>query len=475
MLSGMTTKRAIIYCRISDDQLGLERGVDRQLKDCEKLAESEGYVVVEKFRENDISAYNKKKKRPKFEQTIEMVANGQADIIIVWHIERYLRRSSDLNRLIDLVEHGVCQVVSAISGRFDLTTADGKLQARIAVAVAEQASEHRAELRKRANIDRAERGEWSTANRPFGYTQDGQPKEPEAQAFRDAVIDVLAGKSIRSIVRTWNEVGLTTTRGNKWDGAQIRDILVKPRYAALRVHRGKVFGPGTWQPLIDLDTHHALVHFLNNPERSNGRVSWEQKHLGSGLYLCGICGAKMQSCAGGVGLPTGYRCRATKHLFCNAASLDTHVITVILGWFAEENCHLLIGNPIDLTELSTQRLAVQSKLENLATLFATDAIDGNQLATASKELRARLGALDSQLAAATGTSPAATLVHASQAASAASEDVGEAVADVWESMSVTQRAQAVDEVATVTVGPVIKRGPGFDPARVTIAARRNHT
>ena len=76
-----------------------------------------------------------------------------------------------------------------------------------------QASEHRAELTQTRQYDRAERGEWSTTNRLFGYTQHGEPLEPEATAFRTAVTDVLAGKSIRSIAKQWKADGLTTTRG----------------------------------------------------------------------------------------------------------------------------------------------------------------------------------------------------------------------------------------------------------------------
>ena len=336
--------------------------------------------------------------------------------------------------------------------------------------MAEQASEHRAELRRRANIDRAERGEWSTSNRPFGYTQHGQPLEPEATAFRQAVADVLAGKSIRSIAKAWNADGLTTTRGTAWDGARLREVLGKPRYAALRVHQGKIVGPGTWTPLIKEDAYHALQTLLTDPARNSGRTSYEQKHLGSGLYVCGVCGAKMQS--GHNDKVLIYRCRTQRHLSRAAKPVDDMVQATILKWFADQNAHQLRDSAVDMVELSTQRLAVQGKLEKLGAMYASDTIGDDEFATASRNLRARLTAVDNQLLAATGTSPASTLIAASQAAHAAHDDAATMVADMWQNMTVTQRAEAINEVAVVTILPAKRLGPGFDPTCIDIARRK---
>ncbi|MDR0365981.1 MAG: hypothetical protein LBH68_04020, partial [Bifidobacteriaceae bacterium] len=52
--------RAVVYVRISDDPSGSERGVDRQEADCGSLADGLGLVVVEVFRENDVSAFKQR-------------------------------------------------------------------------------------------------------------------------------------------------------------------------------------------------------------------------------------------------------------------------------------------------------------------------------------------------------------------------------------------------------------------------------
>ena len=64
--------------------------------------------------------------------------------------------------------------------------------------------------------------------------------------MRQAAVDVLAGKSIQAVARGWNAVGLTGTLGKPWSAQNVRRMLVRPRYAGLRVHQGAVIGPGTW-------------------------------------------------------------------------------------------------------------------------------------------------------------------------------------------------------------------------------------
>ena len=57
-------------------------------------------------------------------------------------------------------------------------------------------------------------------------------------------------------------------------------------------------------------------------------------------------------------------------------------------------------------------------------------------------------------------------------AHAADKDAGAAVAQIWQNMTVSQRAEAINEVAAVTVQRASKFGPGFDPTRIDIARRK---
>ena len=221
--------RAAIYTRISDDQTGRGLGVARQLEDCQALAERQGWEVVKTYDDNDISAYSGKR-RPGFEAMLEAMKAGEFNALLCFHTDRLYRSMSDLERVIEVADAKQVEIRTVQGGTLDLSTSAGRMVARILGSVARQESEHSSERRKRANVQRAANGDWVSARRPFGYTSVGEPLEPEAGAIRRAVVDVLAGKSVRAVAREWNAAGLATTGSSAaWHSTMVRRILINPR------------------------------------------------------------------------------------------------------------------------------------------------------------------------------------------------------------------------------------------------------
>ena len=127
----MTT--ALIYARISKDGAGEHLGVDRQERLCRDLATRDGLTVLDVLDvlvDNDISAYNGTR-RPAFGRMFEMVRAGQVGAVVTYHADRLYRRTTDLERLINLVESSGAQVHTVAAGNVDLTTASGRMVARM--------------------------------------------------------------------------------------------------------------------------------------------------------------------------------------------------------------------------------------------------------------------------------------------------------------------------------------------------------
>ena len=193
---------------------------------------------------------------------------GEFEALICWHTDRLYRSLKDLVRLLEVGRH---EIRTVNGGELDLSTATGQMLATILGSVSIQESAHKGERTRRANRQHREAGKWlSSGQRPFGYSRDGLPLEPEASMVRKAAADVLSGHSLRSIATEWNPRGIFTTRNNKWTNLTLRRILANPLYAGLVVYQGKVIGPGEWQPLFDTDTHRGLVALLSDP--SAGRA-----------------------------------------------------------------------------------------------------------------------------------------------------------------------------------------------------------
>lgn len=453
----------MIYTRISDDQAGRGLGVARQLEDCQNLAERNGWDVIKHFDDNDVSAYSGKRRRG-FEAMLEAMAAGEFDALLCFHTDRLYRNMRDLERVIDVADARQIQIRTVQGGDLDLSTSAGRMIARILGSVARQESEHSGERRKRANIQRAASGDWTAARRPFGYTTKGEPLEPEATAVRTAIHDVLAGKSIRAVAREWNAAGLATTgKAEQWRATSVRRVLMRPRYAALVVHQGKIVGPGNWTPLIDEDTHHGIVAYLNDPARM-GHTGFERLYQGSGVYRCGVCDAVLIGWKPSGGKPRAYTC-PNRHVRRQGQALDDYVSAIIVGRFEQSDAGELLGalvNPAaaDVSALHAQRTALQARQEELAVLFADGAISAPQLKRGTAKLSAALESIEGELAAATQANPAAILLEPGQD--------GERLKDRWEALSPDIRGKICDQLLTVTVNRSPRGLRRFDPQYVEI-------
>jgi site-specific DNA recombinase len=128
-------KATAVYCRISKDSAARGLGVARQEKDCRKWAAEHGWPVAEVFTDNDISAYSGKR-RPAFERMVEGLKTGQLDAIVVWHPDRLTRSPKELEGIIEVIEATGAAVGTVTAGQYDLTTATGRMTARIVGDVA---------------------------------------------------------------------------------------------------------------------------------------------------------------------------------------------------------------------------------------------------------------------------------------------------------------------------------------------------
>lgn len=295
--------QAAIYCRISSDPDGLALGVERQETLCRSEAERRGWAVVEVYVDNDMSAYSGKP-RPAYDRMLEDLRQGLRDGVLVVDTDRLTRQPKELEEFIDVADaHGIA--LANVSGEMDLSTSDGRFRARILGAVARQESEKKSERIMRQRDQMAVKGLPHPKARSFGFESDGMThRDIEASLIRKAARDVLAGVSMGNVAREWNELGVTTATGRKWNLRSVSLLLNQPRIAGYRVHRGEIIGDGQWEPIVDQVTWEQLQALFKSRKRGPGRPP---RHLLSGILVCGRCEGAMRA-SGSKGHPI-YSCQ----------------------------------------------------------------------------------------------------------------------------------------------------------------------
>ena len=276
-----------------------------------KLIADRGWELAHApFSDNDVSA-TKRRKRPAYEQAMAMVKGRRHDVLVVAHMDRLYRRAAELETIIPVVEQTGMLVVST-DGAYDLSTANGRMVARMLCAASQGEVETKARSNKDANVQAASNGERNKSGcRPFGYCADrftpmdpgvplalvhGTAKNPcptmdgpgwpstdpwqemtarvpetvydadgrvtatasEADAIRDALSrscgavrsPALSGSGARGLRPPLAPFGPLAEQ-NPWNSHTVKRIFTNPHIAGLRAYRnGEIVAAGSWAALV---------------------------------------------------------------------------------------------------------------------------------------------------------------------------------------------------------------------------------
>lgn len=367
-------RRAAIYLRISQDRENTRLGVDRHREDAEALIAARHWSLAGIYEDNDVSGAGRGR-RPAFEDLLRDVEEGLIDVVVAQEWPRLERNRTDGVRIIEAAQRHHVLLTFAKGSDIDCTTAAGRLSADLFSAIARNEIEVKAERQSRAQRQRAAQGRPPKGMRPLGYATGGSVIEHEAEAVRAIYAAFAAGSSLRAIAAALSgEDGSdlpavpTLPRHNRtlmaernsrraaegrpqrplpaeapWPPSTVLGILRNPRYAGYstytprevqakgdrrRTWRAQILRdehgepvPGQWDPIVDIRTWEAVQDRLDDPARVTNRVGTDRKHLGSGLYRCGVCDKLVR------GHGRSYRCAG--HVMRSRAQIDDFVVEVI--------------------------------------------------------------------------------------------------------------------------------------------------
>jgi hypothetical protein len=353
--------------------------------------------------------------------------------------------------------------------------------ARVMVTMGNKSSRDTARRVAQSRARRAELGRNGGGRRAYGFRSiDGELviDEAEAAVIRSAAEAVLAAPvshaarsnlaqgheaiTLKALARDLRDRGVPTVTGAAWTADTLRGVLVKPMVAGLSVHQGQeVIVPGPrpgWMvhPILPPDVWHAVVAKLNDSARrtsTGNAVRW----LGSGIYLCGNCGAVCHVSGSGNRAPR-YVCSAHQHLGRVAGALDAFVEAVLVEKLSRPEAAKLLAPAapgVDAPALRRELKVHQGRLTEIASDYDADLITRDQMLTQTASRRAKIAAIEEQLSRATEADPLAGIA-------------GNPGADlVWDKLSLEQRRVILRSVLTVTLLPT-GRGRGFKESSVQI-------
>lgn len=367
-------RRAAIYLRISQDRENTRLGVDRHREDAAALIAARRWTQMGLYEDNDISGKGHKK-RPAFERLLHDIEAGLIDVVVAQEWPRLERNRADGVRIIETAQRHHVLLTFAKGSDIDCTTAAGRLSADMFSAIARNEIEVKAERQSRAQRQRAEQGRPPKGVRPLGYATNGDVIEHEADSVRKIYAAFSSGASLRAIAAALSgDEGLdlpdvpTLPRHNRtlmlerntrraeegldprpvpadapWAPSTVLGILRNPRYAGYSTYtpkevlangdrrrswRAQILRDehgepilGKWDRIVSLDVWEAVQDRLDDPARVSNRVGTDRKHLGSGLYRCGVCDRPVKA--------HGQRYRCEGHVMRSREQIDDFVVETV--------------------------------------------------------------------------------------------------------------------------------------------------
>lgn len=328
------------YARISDvghvgDGRDGRDGVVRQREDVYELAQARRAHIHRIYEDNDTSAYKRRVMRKDFEEMVLDLRNGLISGILAYNIDRIARQPRDLERLIDIYEEARRPMIfGTTAGEYDLTTDDGRFQARIYVAIANKFSADAARRISRQKLADATDGKPHKGQRAFGWKDTERLDEQEAELLRQARQDVVDGKTIATLHKEWTARGIRspqTPAGKTIGYSSVRYVLRNPRLCGYRAYvpqevreRSGRVDPvehlvertdgtpviGRWDPIFTPAEWGELIDVLDarkNTGRGRRAGTTVTERLLAGIARCAKCGSGLHSAVYAKGTPSSER------------------------------------------------------------------------------------------------------------------------------------------------------------------------
>lgn len=483
--------------------------IERQREQCEALATYRQWEVVQTYVDQSKSATDRTKVRPAYDRMVSDYKAGAFTAIVCYDLDRLTRQPRQLEDWIDAAELRGLALVTA-NGDADLSTDGGRMYARIKAAVARAEMERKGARQSAAQRQRAMQGRAPKGMRPLGYATNGDVIPDEAEAVR-AIYALFTRpahpESLRSLARalsgTQDIEGITPrprhshvvskeraqrriAEGKEprtiepdgpWSPSTVLGILRNPRYARMSTYTPKTAQAdggrrrswraqilrddagepirGQWEAIVDDETWWRAQDILDDKDRvTNTSGSTKRKHLGSGLYRCGVCGGKV------TGAPRGYGCAG--HITRTGPAIDDYVTRVISARLSQPDALRKRKTADDTPETAGISAAIAEQRGRILRAqrdYDDEVIEGRDLKRIREAAEARIAELETERLLQARGSTLAPILGVDDPAAA------------FQEATLEVRREVIDTLATVTLRPHPRGRKGFDPDSVEIQWR----
>jgi len=322
--------RVALYLRVSTDEQTKGYGLTVQKEKLLAFVQSQDYFLDERhiYSEEGFSGTLPVNSRPQLKQLFTDAQNKEFDVVLVYRLDRFFRKTTLLLGAIELLGNYNVGFRSTTEA-FDTTSSTGKFMTTLLGAVAEMERDTIRERTSSGKLSAAKAGKWVTGVPPFGYKVDKKTKKliliPEEAKIVEKLFKWLIDErlSLNELERRMNQMKIPTpyftkvkkrTTNNYWYKRTIGRMLTNEVYTGRFFYRkykrpfnnltsitdkNKLRPKEDWVQIeapvvISPETFElAKQQLMRNREFS--KRNQKREYMYSKLIYCGKCNYKMFS------------------------------------------------------------------------------------------------------------------------------------------------------------------------------------
>ena len=112
-----SSKRAVIYCRVSTEEESQKNALEGQIKEAIKSVEEKKWILVDQYVDEGKSGTTTKN-RPQYNRLIKDLSQDRFDIIVIKSQDRLMRNTLEWYMFIDLVNKNQKQLFFYLENKF---------------------------------------------------------------------------------------------------------------------------------------------------------------------------------------------------------------------------------------------------------------------------------------------------------------------------------------------------------------------
>ena len=307
-------KTAVIYARYSSDNQRYE-SIDAQIRECTKFAEDNGYIVLQNYIDEALTATNDD--RPQFKQMLLDSKKKQFNYLIIHKLDRFARNRYDsaISKQ-ELKQNGVkiVSVLEPLDGSPESIMMESMLE-----GMAEYYSANLSREVMKGMKENALKGQHNGGKPPLGYDVDPTTRkyvinEDEAEIVRLIFKMYIEGSGYGAIIDKLAELDYTSKFGRTISKSSLSNLLENEKYIGVytfnvSASRSSLITKdyvGSKKPedqIIRIEDGIPAIISKEDFEKAKARKMLNKKatatfkakefYLLSGIVTCGECGARM--------------------------------------------------------------------------------------------------------------------------------------------------------------------------------------